>query len=71
MFEALLIYRVQLEEIHHAYDNFYETSRGFMLGCNYSKKINAEIMELVKEKIDRVIFLLLGDRYDKIFTISE
>ena len=42
-----------------------------MLGGNYSKKINAEIMELVKEKIDRVIFLLLGDRYDKIFTISE
>lgn len=28
-------------------------------------------MQLVKEKVDRLIFLLLGDKYDKTFTVSE
>lgn len=28
-------------------------------------------MNLVNDKIDRVIFLLLGDKYEKTFTVDE
>ena len=71
LFEALLIYRVKLEDIYHAYDNIFECSRGFLEGANYTRKESNEIMELVKSKVDRVIFLLMGDKYDKSFTVSE
>lgn len=71
MFESLLIYRLQLESIHHAYDGIFECSQGFSYGFTHAHNVNKEIMHLVKDKVDRVIFLLLGDKYDKTFTVSE
>lgn len=71
MFEALLIYRVKLEDINHAYDGIFEYSRWFANGVNHTRTVNKEIMNLVKAKVDRVIYLLLGDKYDKTFTVDE
>lgn len=71
MFEALLIYRVKLEDINHAYDGIFECRRGFANGVNNTRTVNKEIMNLVKAKVDRVIYLLLGDKYDKTFTVDE
>lgn len=70
MFEALLIYRVKLEDINHAYDGIFEYSRWFENGVNHTRTVNKEIMNLVKAKVDRVIYLLLGDKYDKTFTVD-
>lgn len=71
MFASLLVYRLQLESIHHIYDGIYECSHGYAYGIAHARSVNREIMQLLKEKIDGLIFLLLGDRYDKTFTVSE
>lgn len=71
MFEALLMYRVNLDSINHAYDGILECSRFFMNGICHAKTVNREIMNLVNDKVDRVIFLLMGDKYDKTFTVKE
>ena len=71
MFVSLLIYRLQLESIHDAYNGVYEYGKDFAYGMTYAQNVNKEIMQLVKEKVDRLIFLLLGDKYDKTFTVSE
>ena len=71
MFVSLLIYRLQLESIHYAYNGVYEYGKDFAYGMTYAQNVNKEIMQLVKEKVDRLIFLLLGDKYDKTFTVSE
>ena len=71
MFEALLMYRVNLDSISHTYDGVFECSKAFMNGICHTRTVNEEIMNLVKDKIDRVIFLLLGDKYEKTFTVGE
>ena len=71
MVEALLMYRVNLDSISHTYDGVFECSRAFMNGICHTRSINEEIMNLVNDKIDRVIFLLLGDKYEKTFTVGE
>ena len=71
MFEALLMYRVNLDSIYHTYDGVFECSRAFMNGICHTRAVNEEIMNLVNDKIDRVIFLLLGDKYEKTFTVGE
>lgn len=71
MFEALLMYRVNLDSINHTYDGVFECSRAFMNGICHTRVVNKEIMNLVNDKIDRVIFLLLGDKYEKTFTVGE
>ena len=71
MFEALLMYRVNLDSINHTYDGVFECSKAFMNGICHTRAINEEIMNLVNDKIDRVIFLLLGDKYEKTFTVGE
>jgi hypothetical protein len=71
MFEALLMYRVNLDSISHTYDGVFECSRAFMNGICHTRAVNEEIMNLVNDKIDRVIFLLLGDKYEKTFTVGE
>ena len=42
-----------------------------MNGICHTRAVNEEIMNLVNDKIDRVIFLLLGDKYEKTFTVGE
>ena len=71
MFEALLMYRVNLDSINHTYDGVFECSKAFMNRICHTRTVNEEIMNLVKDKIDRVIFLLLGDKYEKTFTVGE
>ena len=71
MFEALLMHRVNLDSINHTYDGVFECSKAFMNGICHTRTVNEEIMNLVKDKIDRVIFLLLGDKYEKTFTVGE
>ena len=71
MFEALLMYRVNIDSINHAYDGILECSRSFMNGICHTKTVNREIMNLVNDKVDRVIFLLMGDKYEKTFTVKE
>lgn len=71
MFEALLMYRVNLDSINHTHDGVFECSRAFMNGICHTRAINEEIMNLVNDKVDRVIFLLLGDKYEKTFTVDE
>lgn len=71
MFEALLMYRVNLDSISHTYDGVFECSRAFMNGICHTRAVNEEIMNLVNDKIDKVIFLLLGDKYEKTFTVGE
>ena len=61
MFVSLLIYRLQLESIHDAYNGVYEYGKDFAYGMTYAQNV----------KVDRLIFLLLGDKYDKTFTVSE
>ena len=65
MFHALLMYRVTMEGIHNAYEGIFECSSGFMNGAIHAKNLNKEIMAMVAEKVDRVLFLLLGDKYDQ------
>ena len=65
MFHALLMYRVTIEAIHNAYEGIFECSSGFMNGAIHAKNLNKEIMAMVAEKVDRVLFLLLGDKYDQ------
>ena len=65
MFHALLMYRVTIEGIHNAYEGIFECSSGFMNGAIHAKNLNKEIMAMVAEKVDRVLFLLLGDKYDQ------
>ena len=71
MFEALLMYRVNLDSISHTYDGVFECSKAFINGICHTRAVNEEIMNLVNDKIDRVIFLLLGDKYEKTFTVGE
>lgn len=71
MFEALLMHRVNLDSINHTYDGVFECSKAFMNGICHTRAINEEIMNLINDKIDRVIFLLLGDKYEKTFTVDE
>ena len=49
----------------------FEALRGFANGVNHTRAVNKEIMNLVKAKVDRVIYMLLGDKYDKTFTVDE
>ena len=42
-----------------------------MNGICHTKTVNHEIMKLVNDKVDRVIFLLMGDKYEKTFTVKE
>ena len=65
MFHALLMYRVKIEEIHNAYEGIFECPSGFMNGAIHAKNLNKEIMAMVAEKVDSVLFLLLGDKYDE------
>lgn len=71
MFHSLLMYRVQVEDIRRTYDGVLECSRGFMNGVVHVQKLNKQIIETMAEKVDRVIYLLLGDKYDNSFTQSE
>ncbi len=71
MFHSLLMYRVQVEEVRRTYDGVLECSRGFMNGVIHAQKLNKQIIEMMAEKVDRVIYLLLGDKYDNYFTLSE
>ena len=65
------MHRVNLDSINHTYDGVFECSKAFMNGICHTRTVNEEIMNLVKDKIDRVIFLLLGDKYEKTFTVGE
>ena len=65
------MYRVNIDSINHAYDGILECSRSFMNGICHTKTVNREIMNLLKDKVDRVIFLLMGDKYEKTFTVKE
>lgn len=71
MFHALLMYRVKVEEIHKAYDGIFECSRGFMNGAIHARNLNKEIMDMVADKVDRVLLLLLGDKYDEKFSLKD
>jgi hypothetical protein len=42
-----------------------------MNGVIHAQKQNKQIIEMMAEKVDRVIYLLLGDKYDNSFTLSE
>ena len=71
MFHALLMYRVKIEEIHNAYEGILECTTGFMNGAIHAKNLNKEIITLVAEKVDRVLFLLLGDKYDATVSLAD
>lgn len=71
MFHALLMYRVKVDEIHNAYSGILECSRGFMNGAIHAGNLNKEIMDMVADKVDRVLFLLLGDKYDDKVSLTE
>jgi hypothetical protein len=65
MFHALLQYRVKVEEIRMTFDGVMECSVGFEFGIQHSKRVNKEILTTIIAKVDRVLLLLLGDKYDK------
>ena len=71
MFHALLMYRVKIEEIHNAYEGIFECSSGFMNGAIHAKNLNKEIMAMVAKKVDHVLFLLLGDKYDETVSLAD
>ena len=71
MFHALLMYRVKIEEIHNAYEGILECSWGFMNGVMHVNNLNKEIMAMVTDKVDRVLLLLLGDKYDKKVSLAD
>jgi hypothetical protein len=71
MFHALLMYRVKVEEIHKAYDGIFECSLGFMNGAIHARNLNKEIMDMVADKVDRVLLLLLGDKYDAKVSLKD
>lgn len=71
MFHALMEYRVKVEDIRRTYVGVLECSGGFMKGMVHTTQINKLLMNIIAEKVDRVIYLLLGDKYDKYFTLSE
>ena len=71
MFHALLMYRVKFAEIHNAYEGIFECTSGFMNGAIHAKNLNKEIMVMVAEKVDRVLFLLLGDKYDEKVSLAD
>ena len=67
----LLMYRVKFAEIHNAYEGIFECTSGFMNGTIHAKNLNKEIMVMVAEKVDRVLFLLLGDKYDEKVSLAD
>lgn len=71
MFHALMEYRVQVEDIRRSYVGVLECSSGFMNGIVHTTRLNKLLMNIIAEKVDRVIYLLLGDKYDKYFILSE
>ena len=71
MFHALLMYRVKIAEIHNAYEGIFECSSGFMNGAIHAKNLNKEIMAMVAKKVDRVLLLLLGDKYDETVSLAD
>ena len=71
MFHALLMYRVKVAEIHNAYEGIFECTSGFMNGAIHAKNLNKDIMVMVAEKVDRVLFLLLGDKYDEKVSLAD
>ena len=71
MFHALLKYRVQIEEIRKTFSGVMECSVGFNDGITHSENVNKEILSLVADKVDRVICLLLGDKYDESVSLSD
>ena len=71
MFHALLMYRVKVEEIHNAYSGIFECSLGFMNGVIHARNLNKEIMDMVADKVDRVLLLLLGDKYDAKVSLKD
>lgn len=71
MFHSLLMYRVQVEEIRKAFRGVLECSIGFNDGIMHSENVNKEILSLVADKVDRVICLLLGDKYDEPVSLSD
>ena len=64
-------YRVKVEDIRRTYVGVLECSGGFMKGMVHTTQLNKLLMNIIAEKVDRVIYLLLGDKYDKYFTLSE
>ena len=71
MFHSLLKYRVQVEEIRKVFSGVMECSIGFNDGIKHSENVNKEILSLVADKVDRVICLLLGDKYDEPVSLSD
>ena len=71
MFHALLMYRVKVAEIHNTYEGIFECSRGFMNGAIHVSNLNKEITAMVTDKVDRVLFLLLGDKYDEKVSLAD
>jgi hypothetical protein len=42
-----------------------------MNGAIHAKNLNKEIMAMVANKVDRVLFLLLGDKYDETVSLAD
>lgn len=67
----LLMYRVKVAEIHNAYEGILECSGGFMNRVIHVNNLNKEIMAMVADKVDRVLLLLLGDKYDEKVSLAD
>jgi hypothetical protein len=71
MFHSLLKYRLKMEEIRKTFDGVMECSVGFNFGIQFSQLVNKEILSIIKAKVDRVLLLLLGDKYDEKVSLSD
>ena len=71
MFHSLLQYRVKIEELRKLFSGVMECSMGFNFGIRHSENVNKEVLSLVSDKVDRVICLLLGDKYDTAVPLSD
>ncbi len=71
MFHALLKYRVKVGEITKTYDGVMECSVGFEFGIQFSRQVSKEIFSTIIAKVDRVLLLLLGDKYDEKVSLAD
>lgn len=71
LFHALLKYRVKVSEIARTFDGVMECSVGFNFGIQYSRKLTNDIASMIRAKLDRVLLLLLGDKYDEKVSLTD
>ena len=67
----MLKYRVKVGEITKTYDGVMECSVGFEFGIQFSRQVSKEIFSTIIAKVDRVLLLLLGDKYDEKVSLAD